>query len=666
MSETTYTRENGLVVHDVWNTLDEFGLLLGLVPKSEHGLGLHRFPGETNTAFKTRLQQLTSYVISSSKQGLINAISAVLNLTPYTVADTVHYTLRYRPASRDINGDFLSMLVTRDGVQLTQYDESNWDSALSNGYIVWKEYDDDYGVILQLKSATGTNLVVKYWTFIDGERTYVQDQFVVTAAASPTADQLEIHELVSQEFIDLNTEPNGTISSEYYKLLQGLNTLYHRTWGSFQWDNFYFDEGTKLNVIPSYYDQSTFMPSSTYYNNGVGGPDDLKMVGMTQDLQPIIKPGYFYLNGYEYYLFAHKHTQIIDPADYSGSIPDEVALTIKYLSNGGEELESNVHPIYGTPVIVTAAASDILIFGQANNYITFPSDQRIKIFDYGDNVNVARTYHYPIMTQMVKQVTGSTSGHTHTWTFYNNIVDAAAHNGVTDETNDHFHEIIAGVVQSAGGHTHSISIPSNYGYYEPTGITLRKRTEAPTSTDIPDDENYFTLRSDVDATYVTVEPDRSSVHRIEFELSPGDYIAADAGNPVLDSNLYNLNRTFIAFAEAGNLATVTAFGSVSSVRTGGIIGISVIATDSNKSRVHDAEVVVTAPSGTVLNEIIGISGYGASTQRVVLGHTYSDGTLYGRVKIASSNVGSGSAITLTVSVSKDDITEQTTLEVIYE
>ena len=59
------------MLHHIWNTFDEFGMLLGI----------SRLPGERNEAFKNRILDVFKNPGGAHKQGLINGISRELGLT---------------------------------------------------------------------------------------------------------------------------------------------------------------------------------------------------------------------------------------------------------------------------------------------------------------------------------------------------------------------------------------------------------------------------------------------------------------------------------------------------------------------------------------------------------------------------------------------------------
>ncbi|MGD9697624.1 hypothetical protein [Acinetobacter sp.] len=666
------TEKYPVVTHDIWNTIDEYGLQLDLP----------RLPGETNSTYLERLARLVKNNVGSSRQGIVNALSAIFNRETYSLSGQKVFLLRFKHVSHDDRGQSLPVkVVLTDSlgniVEPPQAFSTTWDTSDSTSWILWKNYDNTYGNVLEFKTAPATGMTVDIWyyTKYNDEVIPVHDAFTGLSADTPSAEQITVNEIADPTFIEQYRDTNGELSSDYYRLLTQLNSSYKRTWGQFEWDRYYWDDASKLNTIPTSYDRLTIADTGSY-ENGVGHGDALKMTGITADGNLVIRTGVFYHSGYEYYLYAHKHTQYLEPDSESGIIGDDIPMTMTYLNENNEEQSRAVNPVYGSPVIAnTADLDDILIVGYTDNYIVHHSDFRAKYVKSpdenltNDGANIARTFHYPVMSAMKKQLTTDPDGsfdHNHLWTFYSNIVDAAKQNGITDPaaTDGHTHLIIGGEMQETGGHTHQITIPKDYGYWEPTPYNLRKRREHPTSILMDSDNKYFILNPTDNGTSITPCPIFSIVkHKVEFELGGGDYIVPGSDGPILDANLYHLSRTFVGIGpdlpilmnKDGSLAGLQVFTSRQSVRHNQVFGVSVLLNDTSYGRIADAEIVVTAPENYMLSELIEGNIRSVPFSKVNLGHTYTDGTKYARICFSEVDpavlAGESASANLTVSVS---------------
>lgn len=80
--------------HNIWSSLDEMGLLLSLP----------RLPDEDNYAYLDRLKQRMIHKPSSSKQGLVNALSIEFGLEPYVTDSKTIFFLTHTPVDVDTDG----------------------------------------------------------------------------------------------------------------------------------------------------------------------------------------------------------------------------------------------------------------------------------------------------------------------------------------------------------------------------------------------------------------------------------------------------------------------------------------------------------------------------------------------------------------------------------
>jgi len=576
MATQTYTPK----VHDVWNTLDEYGLLLGIP----------RIPGEDNRTYLKRLESAVSAQRGSSLQALVNTISAMLGLSSYTVTGQRHFQLSYKPVVSKDDGTPLSITVTIDGVGQTQLDESTWDSA-TDGFIIWKEWDGTYSQMLEFKKvpADGSTIIVQYWTYTNYDYAEVVDTFTGVDAQTPGNNQIEIYEVSDPGFIAQYTDANGNLQDPYLRLLLDINALYKRTWGEFKWDRFYWDDGTKLNVLKSYYDGPTLTDTSAY-ENGVGYGGALKMVGINENGEALILPGYFFLKGKEYYLFANKHYLVLDPNDYGGSLAN-IPLTITYRDEFDNEISENIHPRWGAPIVVTRPVNyNMLIIGYGGHKLVDINDPGLrKIYDHeyfsfdivGDDI--AECYQY---------ITRDTSG----------------------------------------------------TYFEPTPTKLRKRTAAPTEVILPSDNDYFIITPGSKQTLITINTNyTSNTHLVEMEIGGDVHAVSGLKGPVLDNNEYSIAGTYLGIGSLVPIDVLRVYASRDSVKLNQTFGISVEVIDIEGARMGGVEIIIDPPSGVT------IQMENTGSQDGELGHTYNDGTLYGRLKIIDpGTVTAGSTIQFTV------------------
>jgi len=660
------------VTHDIWNALDEWGLVFGV----------SRFPGETNLAYRTRLQAVASYSHGSSRQGLVNAISTRLGLTRYKVTEQRHFYLTYKPEALDADLQDLSITVTvEDAVQIQQTTDT-WDNA-SSGYIIWPEHDGTYGQLLEFKNAPAENteIVVTYSTLENDSYLTVQDTFIGSTAETPGSDQVEVYELTDPSFIETFQDETGKVGTDYYALLEEAGKYYKRTWGDFEWDTYRWDDGTRLNTIATNYDIATLpvAGNSNPYINGSHG-HALKLAGISPAGEPELIPGYFYVDGVLHYLYANKTVLELDPNDYpDATIQGAIPLTASFTNKAGEQKTVNVHPSPGTPVAATRGdLPNQLIIGYSGHFIVPADDPLLRqMNDPGDasfkfvGDNIAEVFNYPQLLVMSPRTTSTAEGHTHTWSFNNNLVDAAKMNGYTSTVDGHYHEIAEGAVQSAGTppHTHTLGLEVGevYGYWNPTPNALRKRVSDPESFLTDKDYDYFATEITPAQTAIRLYGDRDDPvvleqfrqipHRLEYETGGKVHQLSGPAAPMLDSNHYHISRTFLGIGASLPIDSLTVYASKTAVSlsqtTDGIVyrnplGISILAVDTQHGRTANARVTVEAPADTYL-------GQESAEERkhtVDLGYTEVDGTLYGQILLTDVPAGTvaGDTITLTIKV----------------
>jgi hypothetical protein len=80
-----------MVKHNLWSSLDELGLLVGL----------DRMPAESGASYIGRLEQRMLWPPNSSTQGLTNALSIEFGLRPYNIENKNVFFLTHRPENVD-------------------------------------------------------------------------------------------------------------------------------------------------------------------------------------------------------------------------------------------------------------------------------------------------------------------------------------------------------------------------------------------------------------------------------------------------------------------------------------------------------------------------------------------------------------------------------------
>jgi hypothetical protein len=530
--------------------------------------------------------------------------------------------------------------VTVDGINQTIHDETSWDSA-SDGCILWKDANGNYTGVLEFKTAPADGAVIRvYYTTVDenGAFHWVEDKFIGIGEGSGTSDAIEVYEVNDEAFIESYMLPNGKLDDAYLRLLNSISNNYKRGWGEFVWDNFYWDETPRIGVIASHYD-GPLPKQLNYLTAGVAGEDDLALLDMDTAGRLFLKPGYFYVNGKEYYLYANAHYQLVFSDDF-GNFSQPVPLQGSTVGNYGQINTFPVFPAYGSPIIMHKVSGLLpLVIGYSGHIFTDPDDNKVRYIMGNDPVipgpGMAECYRYPSSALNPLHRTSTNNGHSHHWSLYPNMKDLVAKNGATlpDPTDGHYHLIIGGVVQPAGNpsHTHSITLTEEHGYRLPSPNHLRKRVSPPSEVVIPEDDQYFIVdNNSLQQTYLQVKAP-SGLYQIVCEAGNGPFVLDANNGPLLDLNKSLLAGTFIGIGSHLPIKRIDAYPSRSSVSVGDRFGISIKAVDFENARATQGEVLVKAPAGVLLSSEIG--QYAQET--VLIGHIYSDGTAYGRLQLVS-------------------------------
>lgn len=198
-----------IVTHNVWNFLDEFGLLLSC----------NRLEGESNINYKNRILDVFENPGNSSKDGLLNAISRELNLRKNIV---------WQDCSKD--------LVINDQMVVVNKIQVN------GRYISTDEvFVDEYNRIV-LKGDYELTEVTKNVSYVCG---------------------IEMHSFNNKDDKKMNYEffySDGKPKELLLKYVQKMHEDMPIIWGKFKWDNAYWDITDEqlggLAYIPSNYDAS--------------------------------------------------------------------------------------------------------------------------------------------------------------------------------------------------------------------------------------------------------------------------------------------------------------------------------------------------------------------------------------------------------------------------
>jgi len=303
----------------LWNSFDEFGLLLGL----------ERLPGETNREFRIRIYNAGKYFGSSTKQGIINATSVELGLARYCSTDKTFFFLTYQPLLWDPDTrEPLSIRVWVNGEEWQDYDT---DPTLNRYFRLWKLPNGETTRAVEISEGftNGSSVKIVYYRIEDesaerwvDESIYPDETFIAYHEETPTAGQIEIFEINDPDFKERYFfDSDGNPNSLYESIVKQIHQLYPILWGQFIWDKTYFDVGDEkfsgLEYMPSRFDASKEFLASGDFGSGIGYGTDCAVydsVNLSGGYQYVlIHPGYFYLTNREYYLYGQKCREI-DPS----------------------------------------------------------------------------------------------------------------------------------------------------------------------------------------------------------------------------------------------------------------------------------------------------------------------------------------------------------------
>lgn len=363
---------------DIWNSLDEFGLMVGLGHWTDDGRELKyvRYPGETNSQLKERILQTYKHKANATYQGLINGISRDLLTTEYNVIDQYIYPLSFTPYPQSSG-----IKVFVSGVSWTEYGPQVRASGYltaSSGWIVWNEADyvnadnsityGNYVPILEFISLPDNNTPIRIeyeildhyeddgkpvliW-YTDIDKSNIKDpdeyQYRIKKAETPNnSNQIVIHRLnnlKTSAYSGVFYTNEGAATSKLKEVANYLNKKHPIEWGKIPWDTTSWDNTVNLSqgTLPTLFDaelpnHSGILTSGCFIGGVKNGPN-LYMMDIVKEERdgrsgayaywhPIVYPGTFYISNTGYYLFENKqntfHKLVSNTGILSGTIlPD--------------------------------------------------------------------------------------------------------------------------------------------------------------------------------------------------------------------------------------------------------------------------------------------------------------------------------------------------------
>lgn len=353
----------------VWNSFDEFGLLVGLGHWTENGRELKyvRYPGETNSQLKERILKVYKNKSNSTYQGMVNSLSRDFLTSEYNIVTQYHYFLTEEPYAQ---ASGIKVFSSGNGTwsQLSPQIRASGYPTATSGWIVWNYPDNEnnYGRYTQILEFIGTSLpdnnvpikieyqildnydengkpVLQWLTDKDESSTEQDDyRFRIKKSVTPEpSSQIVIHRLNS-----LATDPfsgtwytnEGAASSKLKEVANYLNKKHPVEWGNIPWDTMTWENSANLSqgVLPTLFDaelpidQSGHLESDKFIG-GIGEGPNLYMIeivkeedssnsGVYSKWYPRIYPGKFYISNTGYYLFENKQIDYMHLTNNSGSL----------------------------------------------------------------------------------------------------------------------------------------------------------------------------------------------------------------------------------------------------------------------------------------------------------------------------------------------------------
>jgi len=352
--------------YDIWNALDETGLLLNIP----------RRPGESNRSYLDRLFKMAQLDVNTSTQGLVHGLSIFLDLDTYMVEDRTHFYLQHQPSIAEEDGspaDITIALRLETGTTLPaerirtldaffQYDVTVA-PAQTYPFYVW---EDENGqptphVEFLIPPPDGAQLEVHYTTQQGDSYPKIHESgqtnpaLVGQTGTSPTADQVKVIELNTDEVETRFINADGTLyagdadTPGFAAIYERITRPYRYAWGEWRWDEYRWDIEMNYGVVPSYYDALT--APLTYFpddmDQGVGlYPDELELQTIDEDGHPILHAGRLYLDGHQFYCYGDP---VVVPA-----------------SGGYAITELPTQPNPDAPILVSSGQYDQTLIGQSS------------------------------------------------------------------------------------------------------------------------------------------------------------------------------------------------------------------------------------------------------------------------------------------------------------
>lgn len=258
------------------------------------------------------------------------------------------FILSHLPQSKDNNGTALDVLVRIDGVAASGLGVENWPvprgwvaPAYTQGkygyegwYILWRDQHGEYTPIFEFSNKVNGNELEIEYVYKEADRYYrTVDKFDISKDyGTSLSDHLEIYPMSDPGVRDYIVKSKLDILE---KIVHQMNEDSGHTFETAIVDETYWDNSdtaeTGMDFIPTITDSvSIDSINSDWIENGTGSGDDLQLVQLSNDadedghFHARIKPGYFYMDGNEHYLYAKKGCTIIP----SGSITEGESFAI--------------------------------------------------------------------------------------------------------------------------------------------------------------------------------------------------------------------------------------------------------------------------------------------------------------------------------------------------
>lgn len=205
-------------MHHIWNTFDEFGLLLDV----------HRLPNEGNEYFKERILDVFRYPAGATYLGLIYGISRETNRMQRIVWEDDSKPLYIKINNRKIIYETIHI----DHRPVDTYE---------------KEDDDGYPISPMKIYDNGDIEILPLNTGIMHTITFVTDLFL-----------FQLYDKENDEVYPILFKEDGQATEKLHHWVKQINQIAPSMWGYTRWDIDYWDnvnkEGTGLGFIPNQYD----------------------------------------------------------------------------------------------------------------------------------------------------------------------------------------------------------------------------------------------------------------------------------------------------------------------------------------------------------------------------------------------------------------------------